>query len=210
MHLKEDLMSPRDVTLNGFFEKVDPILDTVDPAHNEVQTATTGSRLTKGQSPYFQTIAPVIVNAFFPGAGTMAQGISNISDGQTTKGVLTFASGYAGQVSSAYSSVGQVNQTAQAIGWAAKIGSTAYAIYDASDKLVGYYGAGSTPVNMVNEGQAQKGISLSNAPGAYSNFAGTTDTTNQAFVAKLAEADAANKKSAAFIIVAIAALYFAR
>ena len=56
--------------LGSVFNFLDPILDTVDPMHNKVQTWTTGSSDTAGQRPYFETIAPLIVDAFFPGVGS--------------------------------------------------------------------------------------------------------------------------------------------
>lgn len=82
--------------LDGFFQFVDPILDTLDPMHNKVQTWTTGSSTTDGQSPYFQTIAPMIVDAFLPGVGSAISAADGASTGNWTKAGLGALGAYAG------------------------------------------------------------------------------------------------------------------
>ncbi len=90
--------------LGGVFNFLDPILDTVDPMHNQVQTWTTGSKTTKGQSPYFEAIAPMIIDAFLPGVGSAIGGVDKASTGN-----------YAGAALSAlgaYGSLGSMGSTA--------------------------------------------------------------------------------------------------
>lgn len=70
--------------LGSFFNFVDPILDKIDPMHNKVQTWTTGSSETEGQRPYFETIAPMIVDAFLPGVGSAVGAVDKGSNGNWT------------------------------------------------------------------------------------------------------------------------------
>lgn len=147
LSMREDVLRPGgSLTLDDLFRRVDPVLDTLDPIHNVVQEKTTGQSTTEGQSPYFQKIAPMIVDAFFPGVGTMAAGVSNISDGKTTTGVLQVAGG-------SYAQFGTNNSSWWVKGGAlaVKAGGTAYAIYNSQDQLMGYYG-GEVP-NMVSQTQ---------------------------------------------------------
>ncbi len=81
--------------LDWFFHAVDPVLDTVDPMHNKVQTWTTGSKTTDGQSPYFQAIAPLIVDAFLPGVGSAIGAADGASTGNWTKAGLSALGSYA-------------------------------------------------------------------------------------------------------------------
>ena len=67
--------------LGQVFDFIDPILDTIDPLHNPVQKATTGKSDTAGQRPYFEKIAPMIVDAFLPGIGTAMSGVNAASKG---------------------------------------------------------------------------------------------------------------------------------
>lgn len=175
MAMKEDLLRPGgSLTLDDAFRRADPMLDTISPMHNIVQERTTGQSTTEGQSPYFQTIAPIIVDMFFPGAGSMAAGISNISDGNTAKGITQFAGGYIGQVGSAYSAAGQASGWIGAAGSAVKIGSTAYAIYDKADNLKGYFGE--PPPNMVSTiQQAAPAYASTGAGTAYGKFSNAVD-----------------------------------
>lgn len=55
--------------LGSMFSWLDPMLDKLDPGHNTVQKLTTGSSDTEGQMPYFQKIAPMILNLFTSGVG---------------------------------------------------------------------------------------------------------------------------------------------
>ncbi|WP_295002951.1 hypothetical protein [uncultured Dechloromonas sp.] len=180
LSMREDVLRPGgSLTLDDFFKRVDPVLDTLDPMHNIVQERTTGSSTTEGQSPYFQTIAPIIVDVFFPGAGSMAAGISNISDGNTAKGVTQFAGGYISQVGSAYSAIGQGGSWIGAAGSAVKIGATAYAVYDRADNLKGYYGA--PPPNLVSTTQqAAPAYASTGAGTAYGKFTNAVDPADNA------------------------------
>lgn len=67
--------------LGGVFNILDPILDKVDPMHNKVQEWTTGSAERDQQAPYFQKIAPMIVNAFLPGWGSALSALDSASLG---------------------------------------------------------------------------------------------------------------------------------
>jgi len=79
--------------LGGVFKFLDPILDTLDPLHNPIQKATTGESTTEGQMPYFQKIAPMILDAFLPGVGSIVGGVDSATrlDG---KGLLGNIAGY--------------------------------------------------------------------------------------------------------------------
>jgi len=78
--------------LGGIFKHLDPFLDKIDPLHNIVQKATTGESTTEGQSPYFQKIAPMIVDLFLPGVGSAISGLDSASTGNG-KGVLGSVAG---------------------------------------------------------------------------------------------------------------------
>lgn len=84
---------PRTGFLGGIFKALDPFLDKIDPLHNIVQKATTGESTTEGQMPYFQKIAPMIVDAFLPGVGSIVGGIDAGTRGDG-KGVLGALAGY--------------------------------------------------------------------------------------------------------------------
>lgn len=74
--------------LGQVFDFIDPILDKVDPIHNKVQEWTTGSKETAGQRPYFETIAPAIIDAFFPLVGTAISAVNSATkeDGRGVAG----------------------------------------------------------------------------------------------------------------------------
>lgn len=78
--------------LAGIFKILDPFLDKIDPLHNPIQKATTGESTTEGQSPYFQKIAPMIIDAFLPGVGSIVSGINAGATGDG-KGVLGAVAG---------------------------------------------------------------------------------------------------------------------
>ena len=80
--------------LGSFFNFVDPILDTIDPIHNPVQTWTTGSSSTKGQSPYFETIAPMVLDLFLPGVGSAVGAADKASTGNYLGAGLSALSAY--------------------------------------------------------------------------------------------------------------------
>ena len=67
--------------LGGIFNIIDPILDKIDPMHNKVQEWTTGSAERDQQAPYFQKIAPMIINGFFPGWGSALSAVDSASMG---------------------------------------------------------------------------------------------------------------------------------
>lgn len=81
--------------LGSVFNFLDPILDDVDPMHNPVQTWTTGSSETKGQRPYFEAIAPLIVDAFLPGVGSAIGAADKASTGNWTGAGLSALGSYA-------------------------------------------------------------------------------------------------------------------
>jgi len=218
MALKEDLVTPRDVSYQGFFRKVDPVLDILSPSHNVVQTGTTGSSTTEGQSPYFEKIAPVVVSAFFPAAGAFLSGVDGVSQGNTTQAVLGFTSwgvsSYTSALSSGVSDVqaagGTVSastisnlQTAQTLGTVVKVGAGAYKLYDAQDKLIAV--AGVNIPNMINDKQAYSGISQNTGTqgGAYNYFTHTQDTTG---VAAQMAYDSQKTKGKDYMILAVGAL----
>lgn len=82
--------------LGSIFNVLDPVLDTVDPMHNKVQEWTTGSKETEKQSPYFETIAPFIVDLFLPGWGSALGAADGASTGNWTKAGLSALGSYAG------------------------------------------------------------------------------------------------------------------
>lgn len=97
MHeIKKDLFTPsKKLTLDNVFKKLDPALDAISPAHNVVQEYTTGSATTAGQSPYFQKIAPIIVDVFLPGVGSAAAAVDAASNKNYAGAVVYLGSAYA-------------------------------------------------------------------------------------------------------------------
>lgn len=210
--LKEDLLTPRKINLDTAFRKADTVLDILDPMHNIVQTETTGSATQDGQSPYFQKIAPMIVDWFLPGAGSAAVAVSGVSDGNTKQVVQ----GVAGAVAGYYTTAGKAGSASflgangQTIGKFVSLGAKAYAIYDASDSLLGY--KGQAPVNMISTTQQATPIySASSAGTPYGNMTGATGPgTNQAADAAIAAAfnEAEKRKAFTLLVLGGAALYF--
>lgn len=210
--LKEDLLTPRKINLDTAFTKADTVLDILDPMHNFVQTKTTGKSTTEGQSPYFQKIAPMIVDWFLPGAGSAAVAVSGVSDGNTKQVVQ----GAAGAVTGFYSTSTGAGEASffgvsgQNIGKFVSLGAKAYAIYDASDSLMGY--KGQAPVNMISTTQqatpiysaSQSGTPYGRMTGA--TGPGTNEAANAAILAAYNEAE--SRKTLAIIGVALAGLYF--
>lgn len=137
--------------LGSFFNFVDPILDKVDPAHNYVQEWTTGSKTTEGQSPYFETIAPMIIDYFLPGVGSAVGAADKASTGN-----------YAG---AAISAVGAVDG----------LGSLGSAGTSTGSGLTALEGTGVTAANSGADA-AGSGLTLSSGQGFsggdYSTFAG--------------------------------------
>ena len=221
MALKEDLVTPRDVSFQGFFKKVDPVLDILDPSHNIVQEALTGSATTEGQSPYFEKIAPIIVSWFFPTAGAFASGVDGVSQGKTTQAVIGFTGyavgSYANAANAANADIiangGTAStsllsnlQTAQTIGKVVNFGVGAYNFYDAQDKLVA---STARIANMVSDKQQLMPIySAANAGTAYGMLANDgAPNPDGALKAQILSAsqDAANNK--AFLLLVVVGLY---
>lgn len=81
--------------LGSVFNFLDPILDEVDPGHNKVQEWTTGSKATKGQRPWFEAIAPIVLDAFLPGVGSAVGAVDKGSTGNWTGAALSALGSYA-------------------------------------------------------------------------------------------------------------------
>lgn len=218
--LKEDLMTPRDISYDGFFKKVDPVLDILSPSHNIVQEATTGSATTQGQLPYFEKIAPVIISAFFPVAGSLASGVNGVSQGKTTQAVvglvgygvgsytsaLSEANAYAGVVNGSETGLISISN-AQMLGKLVNAGAGAYALYDAADKLKATTGK---VVNMVSQSQQTIPIySSANAGTPYGMLSGDgIANPNGALNAQFIEANKNAEVNRALILLAVVGLYF--
>ena len=78
--------------LGGIFGVLDPVLDTLDPFHNTGQDAITGLIGADSQEQAFGTIAPMVLNYFFPGAGSALSAADSASTGNWN-GALTNAAG---------------------------------------------------------------------------------------------------------------------
>lgn len=131
--------------LGGFFDFVDPILDKIDPMHNKVQTWTTGSSETEGQRPYFETIAPMIIDAFLPGVGSAVGAVDKGSNGNWTGAGISalgamYGLGSLGSTGSSAASGAEAASAASAADDAAVAGSTAS---NASNYSSGYDSFGS-------------------------------------------------------------------
>lgn len=218
MALKEDLVTPRDVSYQGFFRKVDPILDILSPSHNIVQEWTTGSATTEGQSPYFEKIAPVIVSAFFPVAGSFLSGVDGVSQGNTKQALIGFTSWGVGSYTSALSEgqafAGVSNsstltnlQTAQTLGKVVNVGVGAYNLYNAQDQLMASTGR---IINMVSDTQQSiPAYSSTFAGQPYGNLIGATGPgTNDAANAMIAAAEKQASDRKFLVIGALAALAY--
>lgn len=219
MALKEDLVTPRDVSYQGLFKKVDPVLDILSPSHNIVQEWSTGSATTEGQSPYFEKIAPIIVSWFFPTAGAFASGVDGVSQGNTTQAVVGFTTWGVGSYTSALqagqaasgvqatSSTLSNLQTAQTIGKVVQVGVGAYNLYNAQDQLVASTGR---IINMNSDTQQSiPAYSSTFAGQPYGNLIGATGPgTNDAANAMIAAAEkSANDRKILVMGAAVAVLY---
>lgn len=218
MALKEDLVTPRDVSYQGFFKKVDPVLDILSPSHNIVQEWSTGRATTEGQSPYFEKIAPVVVSAFFPVAGAFLSGVDGVSQGNTKQAVIGFTSwgigSYATAISEGSAAAGLSQsstisnlQTAQTLGKVVQVGVGAYNLYNAQDQLLASTGR---IINMVSD--TQQSIPAYNSTFAgqpYGNLIGATGPgTNDAANAMIAAAEkSANDRKILVMGAAVAVLY---
>lgn len=221
MALKEDLVTPRDVSYEGFFRKVDPVLDILSPSHNIVQEATTGSATTEGQSPYFQKIAPVIVSAFFPVAGSFLSGVDGVSQGNTTQALIGFT-GYAvgsyGQAASAANanvvaqggtastSILSNLQTAQTLGKVVNLGVGAYNLYDAQDRMIA---STAKIANMVSDTQQLNPVySSANVGTAYGKLSGDGSVgTGQSLAGQVLQSSQRAQDNMAFLVLAAVGLF---
>lgn len=221
MALKEDLVRPSKLSYGGFFKKIDPILDTLDPGHNLVQEALTGQSTTEGQLPYFEKIAPVIVSYFFPVAGSLANGVSGVSEGNKQQAIIGFTSYGIGSYASAASaananiiaqggtsstSIISNLSTAQTIGKVVNLGVGAYNFYDAQDKMVA---STARIANMVSDKQQSTPIySAANAGTAYGMLAGDgISNPTGALAAQVMNAGNEAENNKAFLVLAVLGLY---
>lgn len=207
MHkLKKDLLTPSSKpTLNNLFKKLDPVLDTLDPMHNVVQEYTTGSATTAGQSPYFQKIAPTIVNMFFPGAGSAAAAVSSAAEGNGRAALMNAAGAVVGYAGNTGTIMGVSGQT---LGKVVSIGATAYGLMNAQGE-----------VHTVFSDPAKQGKQMTPIyqSGTYSNpFAlaanYNTPGTNEAANAAILQAQDTADKNRALVIGALVlgAIFFLR
>jgi len=98
--------------LHEVFKVLDPAIDAIDPMHNRVQEWTTGSAETEGQSPYFQQIAPMIIDAFLPGVGSIVGGVDSASRGDSAGVVKNIASYFGANYAPIDTGYGQLANTA--------------------------------------------------------------------------------------------------
>ena len=111
--------------LGSFFNFVDPSLDTIDPIHNPVQTWTTGSSSTKGQSPYFETIAPMVLDLFLPGVGSAVGAADKASTGNYAGAALSALSAYGALGSAGSAATGAGTELAATEGLSSTAGTAA-------------------------------------------------------------------------------------
>lgn len=111
--------------LGSFFNFVDPILDTIDPIHNPVQEWTTGSSTTKGQSPYFETIAPMVLDLFLPGVGSAVGAADKASTGNYAGAALSALSAYGALGSAGSAGTGAGTELAATEGLSSTAGTAA-------------------------------------------------------------------------------------
>lgn len=202
---KTTLLTPsKSLTLDNIFQKLDPLLDTIDPLHNQVQIWTTGQKTTAGQSPYFQKIAPQIVNMFFPGVGSAVASVSAFNEGDQKAGIQNAAGavvGYMGNNGQMFNGYGQM------IGKVVGIGSMAYGYMSASGDLKATFEDPTTKGVQVQpiyeSGSYQNPFALA----AHYNTPGTNEAANAAINAAAEQA----AKNRALIIgaVILAGLYVA-
>lgn len=203
----EDIHRPSGkLDLNSVFVKADGFLDVVSPSHNTVQTWSTGQSTTAGQSPYFQQIAPIILDFFLPGAGSLAKGVDGASNGNTTQAILGVAGGVAGV--SGYTEYSVFGIDGKTIGSVANMAGKGYAIYDAAGNLKGYQGVTMpNSVSMTQQGIPAYSSTFAGQP--YGNLIGATGPgTNDAANAMIAAADkAANDRKILVMGAAAVVLY---
>ena len=65
-------IQPQNESLLGMvFDVIDPILDTIDPMHNTVQNGVVDLAGADSQKAAFSQIMPAVIDAFFPGVGSL-------------------------------------------------------------------------------------------------------------------------------------------
>lgn len=205
MHeLKKNLLTPSSKpTLNNLFEKLDPVLDVLDPMHNVVQEYTTGSATTAGQSPYFQKIAPTIVNLFFPGAGSAAAAVSSASEGNGGAALMNAAGAVVGYAGNTGTVLGVSGQT---LGRVVSIGATAYGLQNAHGEVHTVFHNPDFQRPQMQPIYESGSYSNPFSIAANYNTPGTNEAANQAI---RAATDSANSNRAIVIgAVVLAALWF--
>lgn len=126
-----DLHELKKPTLDNLFKKIDPVLDDLSPSHQMVQVATTGQTTTEGQSPYFQKIAPMIVNAFLPGAGSAAAAVSDGVEGNRKGAIINAAGAAVGYYGSSAAGTKIMGVDGKVLGSIVATGINAYRVVDA-------------------------------------------------------------------------------
>ena len=112
--------------LSEVFNVLDPLIDSIDPLHNEVQTWITGHSDTAGQSPYFQTIMPAILNTFFPGVGSAVSAVDSGTKGDWSGAATNALASYfgaSGGIDTGYGSAANAAATSAATSGAQSLAS---------------------------------------------------------------------------------------
>ncbi len=149
--------------LDEVFHFVDPILDEIDPMHNKVQEWTTGSKYRDEQSPYFQTIFPMVMDGFFPGVGSLIGAVDGASTGNWTKaGLSALASvggfgGFSGGTEAQTAQEASAANTAQP-GLSSTGGETAGTVYSGSSSAGDVAASNDAYVGAVDAGNAGSGL----------------------------------------------------
>lgn len=82
-----------DGLLGGLFNTLDPILDKIDPLHNVTQNFITDIGGFDSQEQAFSTIAPMVLNYFVPGAGSLVSSADAASRGDWGGALISGAAG---------------------------------------------------------------------------------------------------------------------
>jgi hypothetical protein len=190
--------------LKSIFKALDPILDKIDPMHNKVQTWTTGHSDTEGQAPYFQKIAPQILNAFFPGVGSAVAAADAASEGNTKGAIINAVGAYGSWAADGKTILGVDSKT---LGTVVSIGATAYSLYDASGSLKATY---QDPNSMPQQSMpVYYGNSFGTAYGGLTSAPAPSNPVLDSQIMAAKETEAQNR--AVLVVSALALLfYFAR
>lgn len=147
--------------LGSVFNFLDPILDTIDPMHNKVQTWTTGSKETDGQRPYFETIAPLIIDAFLPGVGSAVGAVDKASTGNWGGAALSALGAVGGM--GGFSGAGEATQATQATP----------ALSSTAGEAAGSVSSGADIANAANASTAVTDVANTSSFGSVNNFGQT-------------------------------------